>query len=191
MRRAGYTFCSFCAVAACLLPLPPDQAVLPNVRPTIVRTSVLPVPERVITQLQGNLVVPVELIDPSQRFEWRLYVDYDPSGISTMPNDPEDPGGRIGKGESPPDGTDRTIRVLEIPLSRLVSDLSPQRCHVIEILVAQAFLGESRREGHTPKPPGGDTVSWFYSPNGTLDGCPVQAVTLFDAGPNDAAGRGQ
>jgi hypothetical protein len=180
-------------LGACLLPLPPEPAPLPNLRPFIVRASVIPAPEKVMTVLPKTAIVPVELVDPSVRFEWRLYVDYANTAVLDDPTNPDDLGGRVASGVSVSDGTGSSKRVLEIPLSAVGElpglGLSPDRCHLIEVLVAQAFVGPSRREGHTARPPGGDTVSWFYSPNGTFEGCPTQVVVPSDVPIQDAGGQ--
>jgi hypothetical protein len=178
------------SAAACLLPVPPDPAPLPEIGPLILSTSVQPPTERVLTKLQGDLVVPVYLIDPSVQLEWRLYVDYDPSGVSS-PNDPEGTAGRVARGVSLPLDTAERTRTLRIPLAQVadLASLSSVRCHVLELIVARAFVGESRRDGHTPKAPGGDSVSWFYSPAGTLEGCPVEALNPTPFVISDAGGQ--
>lgn len=167
-----------CLLVGCL-PIPPDPAPLPDTRPFIVRPDVVPAPDRVLTELRGQLIVPVELVDPSVTIEWRLFVDYDPTGAATNPNDPEGLAGRIGRGVVRPEGTEQTRRDIRIGLDRVVEQfaLSKARCHVVEVVVARAFLGTRFRDGHTPAPPGGDVVSWFFSPDGTLEGCPTGSVT--------------
>jgi hypothetical protein len=61
---------------------------------------------------------------------------------------------------------------------------------VIEVVVALSL--ESRDNpstAHTPRPPGGDSITWFYSGNGDLAGCPVLDAGL-DASRTDDAGDG-
>jgi hypothetical protein len=178
---------SFLLLAACILPLPPEPATLPNVRPYIVKGSVSPPAGRVLTELRGELVVPVELVDPSASFEWKLYVDYD---TSFSPNDPERVAGLVAQGAVPSEG-EQTLREVRIPLAQIepsvtLSSDGSKRCSVIEIIVAKAFRGISGPDGHTPAAPGGDTVTWFYNPNGTVGGCPVPGVPLT---PVDAGGQ--
>ena len=59
------------------------------------------------------------------------------------------------------------------PKARLSPPVDPNACHTLEILVALGFT-----EDHTPASPGGDSITWFYSPTGSLADCPV-----YDAGP--------
>jgi hypothetical protein len=61
------------------------------------------------------------------------------------------------------------------------------RCHVVEIVVALRLNSvKDPKNAHTPDDPGGDSVTWFFSPSGDFAGCPV-----LDAGitplPPDAA----
>jgi hypothetical protein len=60
---------------------------------------------------------------------------------------------------------------------------------VIEVVVAKAFLGRTARDGHTPAAPGGDTVYWFYSKDGTTAGCPVMQDGITPLQPVDAGGQ--
>jgi hypothetical protein len=75
---------------------------------------------------------------------------------------------------------DAGIRLVGIPsnyYSGLLVDSSA--CHVIEFVVALTFEPQSP---HTPAPPGGDSVVWFYNASGGLTGCPS-----YDAGSLDGA----
>ncbi len=153
-----------CALAACIIAEPPSELpALPEFRPTIVRDSVVPTANAIVGVFPEKFVVPVELVDPSVSFSWRAYVDYNPitgEGLSDF--------GTIAPGGSP-----ARVRVLEVPLR---PPLDLQRCHVIEFLVAQRFFGEGETAGvgaHTPRDPGGDSVTWYFSPGGDLRGCPV------------------
>jgi hypothetical protein len=179
MRRALLLL----ACAACLLPMPPEPAQLPDLPPSILGGGVRPPAGRVLTQPLGDLVVPVQLVDPSVSFEWKLYVDYD-TGV--LPSDPEGLAGLVAQDTVLPDG--ERVREIRIPLSQ-VSDrigLSANGCSVIEVIVARSFLGRRARDGHTPAPPGGDTITWFYNPKGITEGCKVQDVPTQ---PVDAGGQ--
>lgn len=154
------------AFAACIIAEPvSDVSDIPQFRPIIVRSSVVPGPSTVLAALPSKLVVPVELVDPRVRFQWRLYIDYNPQ-LGT---------GLVSGGESSLASTGDRVQVLEIVPSGAAID--PNRCHTIEVVVAQQFEGGQRlfgRQAHTPiDPPGGDSVTWILSPEGDIKGCPV------------------
>ena len=166
-------------VFACIIAEPPGALPrLPASRPTIVRSAAVPPPSTVLGTFPEKFVVPVELADPTASFRWRAFVDYNPLTGA----------GFVAGGESKFDraSLDSGARVLEIPVPP-PPDLD--RCHVVEILVALRFAGEFEgKQAHTPEEPGGDNVSWFYSPTGDLEGCPK-----IDAGglsPEAGAGEG-
>ncbi|MCA9586805.1 MAG: hypothetical protein KC657_15730 [Myxococcales bacterium] len=166
-------------VFACIIAEPPGALPrLPASRPTIVRSAAVPPPSTVLGTFPEKFVVPVELADPTASFRWRAFVDYNPLTGA----------GFVAGGESKFDraSLDGGARVLEIPVPP-PPDLD--RCHVVEILVALRFAGEFEgKQAHTPEEPGGDNVSWFYSPTGDLEGCPK-----IDAGglsPEAGAGEG-
>ena len=78
-----------------------------------------------------------------------------------------------------PAGDDAGVRTLyaHLPAPAL------EQCHTIEIVVALGFL-----ENHTPYAIGGDSVTWFYAPTGSLADCPLfdaGPVPILDAGPGD------
>jgi hypothetical protein len=150
---------------------PVDLPKLPVFRPTILHGSVVPPDNQILRSFPDKFVVPVELVDPTVTFQWHAFIDYDPvtgEGIADF-----------GKSSFDPGSADGGLRTLEISLQS-PSDLS--RCHVIEILVANAFRGDFEgRPAHTPDSTGGDSVSWFFAPGGDLQRCPT-----FDAGPDDA-----
>ena len=164
---------------ACIIAEPvSDLPELPAFRPVIVRSSTVPQPSAVLGVFPDKFVVPVELVDPGVTLSWRLYIDYNPitgEGLDSFADD------------LPAVSADRT-RVLEVQ-TRPPADLS--RCHVIEFIVAQQFqvkgLGGGKN-AHTPiDPPGGDAVTWIYSPGGDLHGCPVADAGVPDARLPDAS----
>jgi len=166
------------ALSGCIIADTPDELpTLPKFRPTILHGSVVPPANQVLRSFPDKFVVPVELVDPGATFQWRAFIDYDPA-TGTDP---------VDNGTSSPDpaSSDGGIRPLEISLQS-PSDLG--RCHVIEILVALSFRDGNipqGRQSHTPDAYGGDSVSWFFAPNGDVQRCPT-----FDAGPDLDAGDG-
>lgn len=160
------------APIACIIAEPQAELPrVPQVRPRIARGLSVPPVGAVLRTWPAKLVVPVELIDPSTPFQWRVYVDYDESTGDGYVN------GDTSSAE--PGSLDGGIRVIEV---QVPEPLDATRCHTIELLVALRFRGDFGSEGrsaHTPEEPGGDTVSWLYAPSGTLDGCAeVDAAAL-------------
>lgn len=138
---------------------------LPETRPTIVRGSAVPSPGRVLRAIPPQFVVPVELLDPNTSFEWRVFVNYDPIARKEAV---------LGDRSDPPvgalDGGVNTVRLVQFSIQPPLADVSLRECYVIEFMVARSFRGTS---AHTPDPTGGDTVTWFYNPAGTFEGCPT------------------
>lgn len=170
-------------VGACVIADPPsDLPRLPETRPTILRGSVVPTASAVLGRWPDKFTVPVELADPRATIWYSAFVDYNPAtgegieGASPTPSEFE-PGSEQTKGR---------VRTLEIPITTPSLD----RCHVIEVVVALRFKATTDpKNAHTPDEPGGDSVTWFFSPSGDLAGCPV-----LDAGiepvVGDAGGEG-
>lgn len=168
---------------ACIIAEPQAELPrVPQVRPRIARGASVPPVGAVLRAWPDKLVVPVELVDPSAPFQWRVYVDYDQSTGDGFVN------GDTSSAE--PGSLDGGVRVIEV---QVPEPLDATRCHTIELLVALQFRGDFGSEGrsaHTPEEPGGDTVSWLYAPSGSLDGCAqVDAAALLgDASPAEAGG---
>ncbi|MEO6572891.1 MAG: hypothetical protein ABIP89_03550, partial [Polyangiaceae bacterium] len=59
-------------------------------------------------------------------------------------------------------------------------DLVAPGCHRIEFIVALHFDPSA---SHAADSSGSDSVTWFYTPTGSLGGC-----TTYDAGPDGASG---
>lgn len=147
----------------CVIADPPgDLPQLPPMRPTIVRASVVPPPSKVLGRWPERFIVPVELADPRATLWWSAFVDYNPDtgfGLDGLPT----------KSTYEPGTTQGRVRILEIPIGAPSTD----RCHVVEVVVALNLNTRDAKNAHTPDEPGGDIVSWFYSPSGDLAGCPV------------------
>lgn len=166
----------------CVLASPSgDLPRLPDSRPVIVHSSLVPTTSSVLTQFPEKFVVPVELSDPTVSFFYAAFIDYNPltgEGLIEFPR------------ESPPltnaGGTGR-IRTVDVVIPK-PSDLNS--CHKIEVVVALRLKARTDpKNAHTPDEPGGDIATWFYNPSGDLAGCPA-----LDAGIDasiDAAGAGE
>jgi hypothetical protein len=159
-----------------------DLPKLPVFRPTIVHGSVVPPENQILRAFPDKFIVPVELVDPNVQFERHAFIDYNPI---TGTADNVD----VDNAVTPdPGDTDAGVRTLEISL-QAPSDLT--RCHTIEILVALQFFGELEgQQAHTPKPPGGDSVTWFYAPNGDVQNCPTFTPDVDGGDGGDANGGG-
>jgi hypothetical protein len=160
-------------VFACFPEPPPDLAELPPTRPVILRASVVPNPSAVLGYFPEKFIIHVELADPTQPFQYVAYLDYNPftGGLRVVPE---------RTSEFQPSNTRGRVRTFELSFA----PPSPDRCHLIEVIVARAFVddGTVRRP---IEPPGGDVVSWFYNPGGALQGCPT-----LDAGVDGQAANG-
>jgi len=168
-----------CIIAEPIAELPKST----SFRPTIVRGSVVPTAAGVLISFPRQFLVPVELVDPSVDFEWRMFIDYDEKTGA----------GKVASGSSSYDpATDRGgIRVIAASPAQ-PSDLL--RCHVIEFIVARAFGDDTgttgdQRQAHSPTSTsgGGDSVTWLYSPNGDWSGCPMTDAGVSIEGTADAS----
>jgi hypothetical protein len=164
-------FGPLCAVSACLLADPGgDLPRIPPRRPFIVQSRVVPTTSLVLGTFPSKLVVPVELADPQVPLQYSVFFDYNPAtGLGLQ--------GPVTTSNFELNNLQSGLRILEIPLTP-PPDLD--RCHTLEVVVALQ-LGPAGNAAHTPREPGGDSVSWFYSPTGDLAGCPA-----LDAGPGAA-----
>lgn len=160
----GLSFGALVPLSSCVLAdPPPDLPRPPRVRPTIVRDAVVPPASRVLTELpvQG-FVIPVDLVDPSETFEYRLIVDDRPVFLPNTTVSPE---------VAFVDGGPRLVTVLSDVVATALrvggeSEADPTRCHLIEVVVAYRFSA-----GKTPDAQGGDSVGWYLSPNADVGRC--------------------
>lgn len=173
--------CSCALLVACVIADPPtDPPLFPRFRPTIVRDSCVPNANQILASFPDKFVIPVELVDPSTSFEWRLYYDYDP----------ESGNGLVTSGTSryDPERDSRTIRLIET-VQRPPVDLKV--CHTIEVVVAVRFQLGADFPGtlkHAPDESGGDSVTWFYAPDGDTRSCGVVAPDASTADASSDAG---
>ncbi len=189
VHRSAALLLGSAVTLSCIIADPPaDLPRYPATRPSIVKGSVFPTTDRVVMPPLPTFIVPVELVDQNATFAWNAFVDFDP-----VTNPLPVAGGTV----VPEPGTiDGGVRAVSFSLA----DISTQtKCHTIEFLVAGSFNSTSP---HTPNAPGGDAISWFYNPSGSIDGCPTYDAGRFDAssvvdapndvlvdGPHDAVGQ--
>lgn len=151
----------------CVIADPPtDLPRLAEMRPTIVRASVVPSMSGVIGRWPDAFYVPVEVSDPLVNIRWATFIDYDPvtgDGYVTEGTSPPD--------QSPADGRVRMLRI-EIP------DPGDQGCHVVEIVVALNLDTSDTKRAHTPQAPGGDIAMWLFNLSGDFAGCPIRDAGL-------------
>jgi hypothetical protein len=158
-------------VVACVLADPPASVPpTPLAPPEIDHELVVPPVTSILAAWPGEFDVPILVLDPSVTVEWEAFVDYDPLGNTNVL--PYVPPGEVGPGQDVDDAGERML-IANIPPP---ADLTA--CHTLEIIVALGFA-----EPHTPNSVGGDSVTWFYSPTGSPDGCPIFD---FEAGVPDA-----
>jgi hypothetical protein len=155
------------AIGACVIADPPsDLPTLPARRPTILRGSVVPTTSAVLSRWPDKVTVPVELSDPRSTIWYTAFVDYNPATGEGLDGEPT-------SSRFEPASTRGNVRILEIPITPPIR-IDESRCHVIEVVVALRLKATTDpKNAHTPDEPGGDSVSWFFSPGGNLAGCPV------------------
>ncbi len=161
------------ALFACVIADPPAELPAPVLHhPTIVHGSVFP-PTPVLNTWPATFAIPVELLDPTQFFNYAMFVDYDRIGNA----------GFNTSGSSAPGSDNARFRVVTFTPGKAPDSTE---CHVVEFLVAVSFINE-----HTPDPTtgGGDSVSWLYNPTPGAGGCPYYDAGQFaDAGGGDGSG---
>lgn len=173
----GAALAAAICVHGCVISDPPgDLPGLPVMRPTIVRASVVPAPSQVLGRWPDRFIVPVELADPRSTIWWSAFVDYNPETGAGLDDQP-----RQSKYEAAT--TQGRVRMLEIPIG---APAALDQCHVVEVVVALNLTPRDAKNAHTPDEPGGDIVSWFYSPSGDLAGCPVLDAGIPPPLPPDA-----
>ncbi len=166
-------------IHGCIVADPPTDLPRPSERrPTIVRASVVPSTSYVLGRWPSRFIVPVELSDPLVPLFWATFVDYNPvtaEGLEQTDISRYEPASTVGN-----------IRILELPITVPSDD----RCHLVEVIVALRLNTTTPRNAHAPEEPGGDSVSWFYSPSGDLAGCPVLDAGLQPLQPDSDAEAG-
>jgi hypothetical protein len=154
-------------LCSCVTAPPPDLPAVPVHRPTILHDSVVPRADVPITTWPADnmFTVPVEVDDPSQPFQWDLFIDYNPVGNNGAPSAPT----YFPETGHPSDGG---VSIVCFPLPPPTGTVTCP--HRIELLVARSFNSSFP---HLPDKIGGDSVTWTYVPGGGPNGCPE-----YDAG---------
>lgn len=174
-RRALAFAAAAAAVTSCIIAEPPtDPPRLPLARPTIVHGSVVPPASGVLGRFPDKFIVPVELFDPTVTFEWAAWIDFNPATGEGLDS--------FSTSEFEQSNVDGRVRTLEIQMRPPTDD----RCHVIEVVVALRLAGQQGTGAHAALDPGGDIVTWFYNPSGSLEGCPTLDAGIVP-GPLDAS----
>lgn len=164
---------------ACVIADPPtDLPRLAEMRPTIVRASVVPSMSGVLGRWPGSFYVPVEVSDPLVNLRWASFIDYDPVTGDGYVTD-----GTSTPEQSPADGRVRKLRVD-------IRDPGDNGCHIVEIVVALNLDASDTKRAHTPQAPGGDTAMWLFNLSGDFSGCPIRdagisPVVEAEAGTSD------
>ncbi len=165
---------------SCVIADPPtDLPTLPLMRPTILRGSVVPSVSAVLGRWPDKFIVPVELVDPRVTINYAAFVDFNPA-LPTVGID-----GPVLSSAFELGTTQGRVRTLEV----LITEPSLDRCHVVEVVVANRLEPINALTAHTPPEEGGDSVLWYYNPSGDLAGCPVLDAGI--AGPSDAAAEAE
>jgi hypothetical protein len=155
-------------VVACVIVEEPGEILQPILRPpSIEHAQVDPPAVRILQTWPAQFVVPIDVPPGSPDVAWRAFVDYDPvvGGDGYV-------GNTLVRDRSNVDAGTLLLTV------RLQDPPEIDRCHTVEIVVAYLFVTT-----HAPDSRGGDTVSWFYAPSGSIADCPI-----YDAGPVPDAG---
>ncbi len=180
--------CTLPVLAACVIAeSPPAFPVQLPERPTIIQSRTVPTTSKVLGSFpEAGFLVPVKLFDPEQTVEWQVFVDFDPlnpdgdatpdaSGKSEpMARSSSTPGAEDLDPSDPRSG----IRRIEFTIAR--PTFFDRTCHTIEFIVAtrNSIFGDTPRSLRSIDPLQSDQVTWFYSPNGDLAGCPVEAAPV-------------
>jgi hypothetical protein len=167
---ASLALCATVAgVAACITTPPPDLPDPRLVQPSVLSDTVPPTGQLLQWPTDGSFTVFVDEKDnPAQPFQWAVFVDYDDNYASN--SNPSFT--LLGSGPSAPDNDGGTNRV-EFTLPTAPS--TPFPCpHRIDFVVVNQFAMNSDR---VPNSVGGDTVSWFYYPDGV-----AACAAAYDAG---------
>jgi hypothetical protein len=172
---AGASLAGAAALVACVIADPPaDLPPIQHHRPNIVHGATSPSDGRVLSTWPSQFLVPVEIVDPTSCYQWRVFVDFDPitNPLEVLDN-PDETDGKVCPSLATLDGG---VDLVDFSLTP-PSDTT--QCHVVEFEVALSFRGASP---HTPDSFGSDSVHWFYNPSGDVGACPT-----YDAGAIDGA----
>jgi len=157
-----------CILGACIVADPlPDQRSLPTRSPSIAFAD--PPASTLLVALPDRFNVTVRLYNPTIPFQWRLFLDYDPS---LNPNQVIVFGPVAGTTPSLAD-----LQTVPVPLGTYPID--PNACHRFEFLAALDFAATPP---HAAGSEGAASVTWFYVPLGDYSKC-----SPYDGGGSDGA----
>jgi hypothetical protein len=136
-------------LGACILADPPADLPPPTpIQPIEILEDSVQPSSRLLTTLPGQFVVPI-LFDPREQGQVFWQLFVDQSPSTAR---------------QAPEGTDGGVSIPVDDPPTIFEDSG--ECHTFLVLVYYAGANE------------GDSVTWYYSPTGTFEGCPV-----LDAGP--------
>src|SRR5206468_4093574 len=98
--------------------------------------------------------------------QWAFFIDYDPLNNAAPAVDPQ---------SETPDLTFLEGGVWPVA-ARVRPPASLSQCHTLEFVVGRTFSTP-----HSPAAPGGDSVVWFFNPEGDSTGCPIFDNRFLDA----------
>jgi len=176
-------------VAGCLTTPPPVISTPPPSRPTILVDGVLPPPGQPLLAWPpgGYFTVPVALEDPTEGFLYDVFVDY-----SIESNTSTNPQPTLYPVSVTPSGSDGGVVgvVFQLGSQELGLPFPPTSCLTIQFLVVHGFavLEGGATLYHVPDDVGSDSVTWFYTPGGGLNGCAVYDAGIYEDGatPSDS-----
>lgn len=195
MKRRLALFLALPVLTSCVIAeSPPTYPAQKPERPTIIQSRTVPTTSKVLGSFpEGAFLVPVKLFDPTQVVEWQVFVDFDPlnANVDATP-DASGKSSPVAGSDSTPGAEDLNpsdprsgIRRIEFTISK--PEFFDRTCHTIEFIVAteNSIVGNTPRSLHQVDPLQSDQVTWFYSENGDLAGCPVEdaPVPPYELGP--------
>jgi hypothetical protein len=147
------------ALASCLIADPPAELPSPPRQPPFIRGPSAVPPTPLITTWPPTFNIPVEMLDPSASFSWRLFGD----------------GQTLAKGIASTDGGVTLVSFVALPPPGESGE-----CHMIEYAAALFVQGTTPPDPSLVDPSLTDSIFWIFAPSGDLAGCP-----LIDAGVGD------
>lgn len=167
------TFLGGCLMTATV----PDLGTVTEARPFVLRDAVDPRPERILTALPDQFLVPVAVNGPTSTFQWRVYVDLDRKAASASSGTLFD----IGQTSAAEPLSADAIRMIRFRLEAPTE--VGAGCTLVQFYAARSF--DDRRFPLTSPAAGPpDTVSWLVAsgPDGCAGVLPDAGAATDDAG---------
>ena len=171
VAAAGGCFAfALATTSACVTAPPPELAQLSEQRPTILHDAVVPPANAILAEMPLEFVVPVELDDPEESFEWDVFVDYNPCADPTNCQ-PTPPSIYPQLVQPQADTVDGGVVLVSFPG---IADLDDSLCHRIDFLVAHQFDSNRRIPG----------TAWAGTSRrgSSIPAATPTAVRVYDAG---------